>query len=728
MAAVPRRRKVIGHRRRVEDEGEDEAGRGGLDIDDDSLTEGTIGSDDNDPADDSDTSNVDEVSPTSLNARKASGNGAAKASERHHTSKLDVPSAEPSQPSVSDTDIMLNGLSISDEAGPVQEISFDDMVDSPAKSASAPIIVSSSSAPNPQDPPLERRRREHEEYRRKRDEDPAFVPNRGAFFMHDHRHAGPAGNGFRPFPRGRGRGRGGFGGHFAPVNQFHTPSDPTTSAPWAHDMHEIVADPTPPRLPRHIGSHNEGIANGDGHIPTCPPSATPINRTLSTEKLLGNVQVRVFFPPMEKPIVFPGVPVKQYTKLPDHRPPLRRDKPVRISLPDRAPRYIFPAVDRSFIFIPRAMRPNQQRLRGKPRSGLGSISGFSRRTSIYGGSYYGSVYSPSIAMSRRSSIAPDMARDFLISPTGSAVSRPPLPVDTTRPIVRLPPMARPEQPAPVFNPSQGFDGAPLPGAQMAVGEPSISEIPPPQTHPLPQKPTFQENRPNSIPMHQPRPQKAVSLAGIESPTMSMNISQPYQQAFHQQVPVQMANGFSQDSHTRNTSFSQVSTGTPLSQIPERAIHAAPFQPNAYQQQQQQQQPPQQGFYGQPYQMAQPQQGYFYPPPPFGGSMPPSATAPAFVPGPPQGPPTNYPQPSQGDAPSAQQNGQALPGPNLVAQEVNGMVYYYDAAQLPAVTGYPSYSGPPGYVPGVVGMGGMVTPSPDAFYYPQPAQGVVYYPQ
>jgi hypothetical protein len=36
--------------------------------------------------------------------------------------------------------------------------------------------------------------------------------------MHDHRHAGPAANGFRPFGRGRGRGgRGAIGGPYAPA-------------------------------------------------------------------------------------------------------------------------------------------------------------------------------------------------------------------------------------------------------------------------------------------------------------------------------------------------------------------------------------------------------------------------------------------------------------------------------------------------------------------------------
>lgn len=61
--------------------------------------------------------------------------------------------------------------------------------------------------------PFERRKREHEEYKKKRDSDPTFIPNRGAFFMHDHRHSGNGPNGSKPFGRGRG-GRGGIGGGF----------------------------------------------------------------------------------------------------------------------------------------------------------------------------------------------------------------------------------------------------------------------------------------------------------------------------------------------------------------------------------------------------------------------------------------------------------------------------------------------------------------------------------
>ncbi|KAI1418628.1 CASC3/Barentsz eIF4AIII binding-domain-containing protein [Hypoxylon sp. FL1857] len=711
MVAAIRRRKMIGHRRRVEDEGEDDGGLDQLDIDDDSLTDGSMASEDPDPADDSDTSNVDEASPTTPAAPKlasqvANGNGNVKKTQPKSSGSPPTKNTRKSaQNVVSDTEFMLKNMSISSEAAPVQALNFEDATEPPSKS-SAPIVVSSNSATantdNPQDASVDRRRKEHEEYRRKRDEDPSFVPNRGAFFMHDHRHAGPSANGFRPYGRGpRGRGRGGVGGSFAPINhQIHSPADPTTNGPWAHDMHEIVAQPIHARQPRPSFT-DDGPPNGDGFIPTCPSSTTPINRTMATEKHVGNVQVRVYIPGIKEPVIFPGIQVRQYTKLPDHRPPLRRDKPVRISLPNFPPRYIFPATDRSFIFIPRAMRPNQ-RLRGKPRSGLGSIGGFSRRTSVFGGSVYaGSAYTPSVAMSRRSSIAPDLGRDYLVSPTGSTMSRPPLPYDATRPVVRLPPQGRTEQQLPAV------DGAPAEGLAGAV-QPATNDLPAPQMQPTAQKPMFQENRPVPLPMHQPRPQKAVSVAGIESPEMLQNPPQPYQQAFHQQVPVQVSTSLGQESHVRHPSYpSQHSTGTPLSQIPERAIHAAPFQPNQFSQ----------PSYYQPYQMMQPQQGYYYPSAPY-----PSANAPAFIPGAQQAQ-------SQGETPS-QPNGQNTPNSNLVAQEVNGMVYYYDASQLPPMAAYTPYPPPQGYpMPGgVVGMNGMVTPSPDGYYYPPSAPGVVYYPQ
>lgn len=226
MAANPKRssRRALGHRRRVDDDGDDEGGPETLDaLDDDSMTEGSVISDENNHADDSDTSNVDEASPISPVLKKNSGRGSAKASDRRAAAV--VPGATDADghaaEAVAETESRLHELSISDSP----KTAHADEATAPPSKPGGPVVVSSASVPS-QEPPFERRRREHEEYRKKRDEDPAFVPNRGAFFMHDHRHAGPAANGFRPFGRGalaRGRGRGrGFGGPFAPVQYEST--------------------------------------------------------------------------------------------------------------------------------------------------------------------------------------------------------------------------------------------------------------------------------------------------------------------------------------------------------------------------------------------------------------------------------------------------------------------------------------------------------------------------
>lgn len=219
MAAAPKRvsRRTLGHRRRVDDDGDDEAGPETLDhLDDDSVTEGSVISEDNDHTNDSDTSNVDETSPTSPALKKNSGRGTSK----HNARSKDTTGPNESDSHVTDgvdeVEAQLDGLILSGEVTPAH----GEGATPPTAKANDPVVASSTPV---QEAPFERRRREHEEYRKKRDEDPAFVPNRGAFFMHDHRHAGPAANGFRPFGRGgalrggRGRGRGGFGGPFSPV-------------------------------------------------------------------------------------------------------------------------------------------------------------------------------------------------------------------------------------------------------------------------------------------------------------------------------------------------------------------------------------------------------------------------------------------------------------------------------------------------------------------------------
>ncbi|RAL61408.1 hypothetical protein DID88_009338 [Monilinia fructigena] len=701
------RRDLVVRRRRVEDEGDEEGAHDIAELDDDSLSEGSIISDEEDAHEgdeliDGDTATIQESESVKINGNKSDG-GQKKASNG-------TTEASKFTNAANDMEMMVNGPKGS---GPTETVQFEEFRENEPTDIPSPAIVTSTAQMDlPKEQPHERRRREHEEYKRKRDADPAFVPNRGAFFMHDHRHAGPAANGFRPFGRGRGgRGRPGIGGPYAPIKYIIIIFSFMTLKLCLQLL--VISTTTG----THRSSTN-GTSNGTQRGPAPAPKSAPLNRSLSTTKHIGNIQIRVFFADMEKPVVFPGIPVKQYTRLPDHRPPLRRDKPVRISLPDHPPRYIFPAVDRSFIFIPRAMRPNQQGFggRGRGRAGLGSVGGYSRRTSVFGGSVYGSTYTPSVAMSRRSSLAREVNRESLVSPSGSTMSRPQMSMDSSRPVVKLPPSSQATQ-------SQHFQ-APESGA--INGSPQVSSldnVPRPQTYPLPQKPTLRENRPNTIPMHQPRPQKTVSVADIESPaSMSFNPPQQTQQPFHQQVPIQInGNGYSHDNtqHSRQTSYpSQASTGTPLSQIPERAIHAPAFQPNPYQQSAS-------NYYPQNYPVLQAPQGYYYPQS-FNAPMTSAAGTTPFVPVQ-QQPQQTYNQP----APPTTDTSTSQAPQNLVAQEVNGMVYYYDAAQISSVPSFPGYQQPQQYpmqqVGGVVGMGGMMTPSPDGFYYPQ-QQGVVYYAQ
>lgn len=245
-------------------------------------------------------------------------------------------------------------------------------------------------------------------------------------------------------------------------------------------------------------------------LPLAPLQTPPPNRSFSRSAQIGHVQMRVYMAGMKDPILFRSVPINQHTRLPHHRPPLRRDKSVRISLPDHPPRYIFPAVDRSFIFIPRALRPNQQGFgRGRGRGSFSGVGGFaSGRNSIYGGS----GYSPSVAMSRRSSMAREVAREAMVSPAGSVMSRTRSnAAEARKPVVRLP--------------SAGDHV----GFQQSSQHPSYSNspasmvnLPQQQAYPLPQKPLSQ-NWSSTLPMHQPRPQKQVSVADIETPaTLNFN--------------------------------------------------------------------------------------------------------------------------------------------------------------------------------------------------------------
>jgi hypothetical protein len=214
--ASGRRRNLLRSRRRVEEDGEDDGAF--QDPADDSPSESVPSDGDNDvdaDGEDSDLSEVDtpDAHPNGNGKGEVKVNGAM---PNGKTTEKGLKSKDANFVTIKDTEAMMNGLHISDEAATVEPVDFEHDPNVSNGSVKEP------SAPNPSadaksQTPAERRKREHEEYKKKRDADPAFIPNRGAFFMHDHRSAAPGQNGFRPFGRGRGRGRGMVGGPYAPA-------------------------------------------------------------------------------------------------------------------------------------------------------------------------------------------------------------------------------------------------------------------------------------------------------------------------------------------------------------------------------------------------------------------------------------------------------------------------------------------------------------------------------
>ena len=202
---VQRRRNLLRQRRRVDDDGDDDTSVINEAVDD-SQSDASLPSDADDgaDADDSDLSDTDVAEPTEDKHQKPKSNGAVKIASTEQDPTTDsstakqVTAEQQSFQSVKDTDMMLNGIQVSQDSDRPEAIEFQSTGDEPQTTQ-----VSNDGSKNIT--PAERRRREHEEYKKKRDENPAFIPNRGAFFMHDQRSSGQGG--FRGFGRGRGRGR-----------------------------------------------------------------------------------------------------------------------------------------------------------------------------------------------------------------------------------------------------------------------------------------------------------------------------------------------------------------------------------------------------------------------------------------------------------------------------------------------------------------------------------------
>lgn len=204
-----RHKNIVPSRRRRDDDDEEE-GSMAADVEEDSLSEGSPISNGDDDADveGSETSEQEPSREPDIVPTVVSLNGVAVASDEP---KKGQPKDDESKPSLNglfkisaDTNAMLNGLKISNDVDAVEEIYFEDTTGDVPTSSLKP--VQAPSEVGRQETLAERSRREHQEYLKKRDENPAFVPTRGGFFLHDNRSAAAGVNGVRPFPRGRGRG------------------------------------------------------------------------------------------------------------------------------------------------------------------------------------------------------------------------------------------------------------------------------------------------------------------------------------------------------------------------------------------------------------------------------------------------------------------------------------------------------------------------------------------
>lgn len=195
----------------MEDDGEEEEGSVVAGVEEDSMTEGSAMSDADDDADAEGSDGDDVASPIRDSSKEELVPNGHRGKFQDSTPQTIISATQPSLTvEMSDTEAMMNGLKVSgvEDGG----VAFENMIE-PEVQPPQGIGQDQPEAPSANSIG-ERRRREHEEYKKKRDADPAFVPNRGGFFMHDHRSAAPGQNGFRPFGRGRGRGRGSVGGPF----------------------------------------------------------------------------------------------------------------------------------------------------------------------------------------------------------------------------------------------------------------------------------------------------------------------------------------------------------------------------------------------------------------------------------------------------------------------------------------------------------------------------------
>lgn len=188
-----RRRKIGASRRRREDEGEDE-GSTPEELEDDSLSDGSVVSNQDD--DDADGEGSEASEDDSVDRTNGHVNGVHEAGAEKGRSPS--PGKRVLASTLSDTEAMMNGIKISDQDGQVAEIQFDDLKEED-QDDKGDTQTGRTPSESKRETFAERKRREHEEYLKARDENPALVPTRGGFFLHERRSTEPDTNGHRPF-------------------------------------------------------------------------------------------------------------------------------------------------------------------------------------------------------------------------------------------------------------------------------------------------------------------------------------------------------------------------------------------------------------------------------------------------------------------------------------------------------------------------------------------------
>ena len=149
------------------------------DMGDDSLSEGSVDSNGEDEDADGEVSeDSEDEAPSSTKSKLV--NGSKPRSARNSSAS---PEKRGPKTTVSDTEAMLNGLKVSD--GNAAEIHLDN----PKEQRESQIGRTSSATPTEprQNSLASRKRRDNDKYAKEREQNPAFVPTRGSFFLHDKR-------------------------------------------------------------------------------------------------------------------------------------------------------------------------------------------------------------------------------------------------------------------------------------------------------------------------------------------------------------------------------------------------------------------------------------------------------------------------------------------------------------------------------------------------------------